>query len=465
MATGWQRLGEMLSGGGSGGDEAYRARLMENARMGTALGQDRALRLKEAALLGLDEALLGGGNTPEQARMLATIGRAGGNPEQYTGAGIDIGTRRAQDAAFEAVRSGGGMAAANPYLALQQGKPVELSDIKGDTVFNPYDVPLDQALVTTELGRARIGEREAAAQENLAQGRAAETRAQLNTAKRTNPSAFYNTGEGGVGTLGAPTMTGPRGIPIVSTGDKVLDRENWGRVQSGLEALDVIESLKELSADERNFGLVGSLRGVTQNLIQQGNAMAKQFGGEAARIRNEIQAGAADVDMAQFDERLPLINLMANVLAYKQARALSGSGQLSNQDFNNARVGIDPTSMLANRQQFLAAINAIEQNTVNQIARFTPQAQADLGIPGVLADRLGVGAQAPRGGPQQMLGIEGETEFNALPAQERVKAQQFLERGVPFHVYQGRVMEGEFHQGGTQAPTATKKDWSIQRVD
>lgn len=167
MATGWQKLGEMLAGGG-GGDEAYRARMMENARLGTALGQDRALRLKEAALLGLDEALIGLGNTPQQAGGLGALGRAGLNPEQFTGAGIDLGTRRAQDAAFEAAKSGD-LNLLNRYLAAQEGKTVDLTQVQGNTVINPFATPASQGtLAATPLGEAMIGAQEASAAQRYA---------------------------------------------------------------------------------------------------------------------------------------------------------------------------------------------------------------------------------------------------------------------------------------------------------
>lgn len=420
MATGWQKLGEMLAGGG-GGDEAYRARMMENARLGTALGQDRALRLKEAALLGLDEALIGLGNSPDQARAFGALGRADLNPEQFTGAGIDLGTRRAQDAAFAAVQGGGGMAAANPYLALQEGKPLKFADIKGDTVFNPYEQPLGQALVTTDLGQARIRERDAGAAENYAQARAAETRAQLNDAKRTNPGSFYDTGGMG-GTLGAPTMMGPRNIPIVSTGDKTLDRENWNRVQTGLEALDTIEDLRPLAQDPRNFGITGKLRGAMRDLIAQGDALALQFGGEASRIRDEIKASGSDVDLGEFNEDRPLLQVMSSVLAFKRARALSGPGVMSNQDYKNAAIGLDPTSIFADKDKFIATIDAIERQTAESISRFTPQGHQSLGVPRALADRLGVGGSDTPASPSGRLDPSSAA---------RVIADIEAERGAP----------------------------------
>src|SRR5690606_3687391 len=160
MATGWQRLGEMLAGGG--GDEAYRARMLENARLGQELTQDDLLRGKRIAMETLGEALAGFGYSPEQARAAQALAWAGKNPEQFTGARLGLGKISAQDAALEAVRQGGGIDAANPYLAVLEGKPVATADIKGDTLYNPFG-GLGQALVPTPLGEARIGERQAAA--------------------------------------------------------------------------------------------------------------------------------------------------------------------------------------------------------------------------------------------------------------------------------------------------------------
>jgi len=422
MATGWQKLGEMLAGGG-GGDEAYRARMMENARMGTALGQDRALRLKEAALLGLDEALIGLGNSPDQARAFGALGRADLNPEQFTGAGIDLGTRRAQDAAFAAVQKGGGLEAAAPYLALQEGKAIPTVDVKGDTLFNPYGT-LDQALVPTPLGEARIGERQAAAG---AQGA-------LDWRRRNAPFSGA-AGAGGTSADGiqyeGPVTTGPRGMVITSTGDKVLDRQNYTRTLADVEIIDTINSIREVADDERNFGAVGAVRSTIQDLIQQGDATAQQFGGEAARVRNEIQSGAADVDLGLFNPNIPAINLYNNVLAFKLARSLDPSGRLSNDDVKRAQAAIgNPQGILGNREKYLSNLESIEREAKYRIDALKPRQRLN------------------SGGLPQALGIEGDDSFNSLDPNERVKAATYNERGIPFHIMDGKVMEGLSHGAG-----------------
>lgn len=438
MATGWQKLGEMLAGGG-GGDEAYRARMMENARMGTALGQDRALRLKEAALLGLDEALIGLGNTPDQARAFGALGRADLNPEQFTGAGIDLGTRRAQDAAFAAVQKGGGLEAAAPYLALQEGKAIPTVDVKGDTLFNPHGA-LDQALVPTPLGEARIGERQAAAG---AQGA-------LDWRRRSQPFTGTAGGAGGTSADGiqyeGPVTAGPRGMVIISTGDKVLDRQNYTRTLADVEIIDTINSIRKVAGDERNFGAVGAIRSTIQDLIKQGDATAQQFGGEAARIRNEIQGGAADVDLGLFDPDIPAINLYNNVLAFKLARSLDPSGRLSNDDVKRAQEAIgNPQGILGNREKYLSNLESIEREANYRIDALKPRQRLN------------------SGGLPQALGIEGDDSFNSLDPNERVKAATYNERGIPFHIMGGKVIEGE--SAGLRAPpAASQSGWSIERV-
>lgn len=391
MATGWQRLGEMLAGGG--GDEAYRARMLENARLGQELTRDDLLRGKRIAMETLGEALAGFGYSPEQARAAQALAWAGKNPEQFTGARLDLGKISAQDAALEAVRQGGGIDAANPYLAVLQGKPVATVDIKGDTLFNPYGT-LDQALVPTPLGEARIGERKAAEVENYAQADSARSRGALADAKRTTPGLFYGNG-GMTGTQGMPTIPGPRGLVLVSSGDKTMDRQRWQTAEASLEVLDLINSIREVGQDERNYGLTGKLRGTFQNLAEQGDALAAQFGGEARRIRDEIRATGSDVNMEFFDPNLPVLEFMSNVLAYKQARALSGGGQLSNRDVADARKNIDPTSMMSSKRSYMATLDALERMNTDRIVRMTPRAQAELGLPQGLADALAVGGPPP----------------------------------------------------------------------
>jgi hypothetical protein len=81
---------------------------------------------------------------------------AGRDPRQFSGYQREaLGTDIQRDA-YGQVKSGAGIDAVNPLLAVMAGKPLELSNVKDGVSYNPYVTPTNNTFDPTQVGMADI---------------------------------------------------------------------------------------------------------------------------------------------------------------------------------------------------------------------------------------------------------------------------------------------------------------------
>lgn len=286
MASNWDRVGDYLAqqrqpaswaqqlggslgyllGGGPKRDAeaAYTARMGDLLALGLKDQQMQQAVLKTAALNGLGDALSGFGYTPEQAAAAATLGRAGLNPEQYTGARGDLQAQGFHQDAVDAGRRGDWAGANGSLLGVANG-PVQLATIEGQNLIGNRLVPGGGSVATTEQGRASMeadaararasdasaASSRASAQATLGRLRLAQRQFELQRQGKWNPSGSAIGGSGGSYT--APSQTSMMRMlgdtitdaygqkQTVLNPDKAQDFELWRRAhpeyRNGEEAL------------------------------------------------------------------------------------------------------------------------------------------------------------------------------------------------------------------------------------
>jgi hypothetical protein len=172
------------------------------------------------------------------------------------------------------------------------------------------------------------------------------------------------------------------------------------RVQQQLlstdQTLDTARTLRDLvSSSPSSQGLVGSLRGTAQDIVQTGGDLGQFFGGAIEEANQAVRNGMLDAGVAaqNFDPNIPAIQMMTNLLAWQYAKALSGD-RVSNEQLNQARVAIGGEGIFANRANTLTRLDQLIQSMERQRANLQPMA------PGV-----GYGNQpvaAPAGGATRL---------------------------------------------------------------
>lgn len=123
-------------------------------------------------------------------------------------------------------------------------------------------------------------------------------------------------------------------------------------------AKDTAVKLRDLIATSpASQGLVGWLRGTTQNIIETGGELGGFFGGKVKEVTDDISKGLADADLAgSFDPKIPAIEMMANLLAFQYAKTTTGE-RLSNEMLRNAKEALGLNGLDANQKSSIARIN------------------------------------------------------------------------------------------------------------
>jgi len=125
--------GMTLAGAFGSGDDAYQRQMSQTAQMEGLLAQARMRRDQERARAELGDSLRALGHNP----ALATVLNAGHNPMQVSGYGGDMQIQDFRRGALNEALNGD-LQSANAFLAAINGKPLELTDIRGQNTINPY---------------------------------------------------------------------------------------------------------------------------------------------------------------------------------------------------------------------------------------------------------------------------------------------------------------------------------------
>ena len=107
-------------------------------------------------------------------------------------------------------------------------------------------------------------------------------------------------------------------------------------------------------------GLAGKFRGTAQNLLAASQEFTGLMFGQTKAIKRQITKRRDRVKFKKwFDPKIPKLDLLLNVLAYRSARAEEGSGRLSDFDVQNAKDRLGFTRTLANVQDLEARLEAM----------------------------------------------------------------------------------------------------------
>lgn len=181
---GFADLGALLAGQGKQDyAQAYSQAMSRRQQTELAMTKARIARDEELARAET-EAVLGQVMAPEEAAVLATIGRAGFNPSQFSRARIDNQKRELADLGMQMLEAGD-IQGARQYFSAAKGEVPTQTKISGNTAFDPA-LPPNQALYATPLGGSMIDANMARAGASRAQAGASTARADLYG--RTDPN-------------------------------------------------------------------------------------------------------------------------------------------------------------------------------------------------------------------------------------------------------------------------------------
>lgn len=190
--------------------------------------------------------------------------------------------------------------------------------------------------------------------------------------------------------------------PTGSAEDVGLTNATTSRVQQQIiateQTLDTARQLRGLiEGSPSSQGLVGTLRGTAQDVVQTGNDLGQFFGGEMANVAAAVNEGLMDAGVAAefFDPSVPAIEMLTNLLAWQYAKSLSGE-RVSNEQLRAARDAIGGSGIFANRANSLTRLNQLISSWERQLDQLRPL-NPGLNIGGVPA--ASATEAAPQGGP------------------------------------------------------------------
>jgi hypothetical protein len=150
-------------------------------------------------------------------------------------------------------------------------------------------------------------------------------------------------------TTGTPTDTGVGKTVQTSIDKQVIDVRTARN--TAVQLRDLIQS------SPASQGGVGWLLGTAQNLMQTGSELGSYFGGSIKDVTDQIQSGAAELDVAKnFDPNIPAIEMMGNLLAFQYAKTTTGE-RLSNEMLRNAKKALGLDGLTSNRADSIARLN------------------------------------------------------------------------------------------------------------
>lgn len=194
MASGWANVGSAIAGNPSRQAALYEQGATGTARLEDLLSQARRRRDEEAGYASITpEAITAAQADPSKSpELVSAMFHAGIPITQLSGYNKDEQATRIQGDAYDRARQPGATVAdLNPLLAVMNGKPVEVSNVKDGVSFNPYATPDNNRFDPTQVGMAEIMQKGAQADAEHASAAnsyasAARTRAGIGLDKAAN---------------------------------------------------------------------------------------------------------------------------------------------------------------------------------------------------------------------------------------------------------------------------------------
>lgn len=241
VTAGWSKLGQVLGGSGQASANAYQRGVMQGAQVSDVMEQARRRRDANLGFTNITPALVqdANSNSPTSAQSRAELGAAeihagGGNAQQLSESSLGNQKLGFNQSLMDQARNGASIADINSQLAAEEGKPVAVTGVEGNTLLNKYVDPNQEQAVGGNVPTA-VGQSEMSlhlAQANSANAEAGEHAAQTKRALAgigNDKAANYeittdaNTGQA----VRVNKLTGQE-LPITDTGGNPVTLQGKG---------------------------------------------------------------------------------------------------------------------------------------------------------------------------------------------------------------------------------------------
>lgn len=221
--------------------------------------------------------------------------------------------------------------------------------------------------------------------------------------------------------------------PTGSNADVGIGKTNQSRVDGqaigAIGALDTLNQLEPLIMNSpASQGLVGSLRGTAQDVMQTGTEIGRFFGGTVAEVTEAVNGGLIDSALAteMYDPSIPAIDLLSNALAWQYGKSFAGD-RLSNEQLKMAREAVGASGTWNNQAKSLARLKELRGMFNRDLTRMAPVLSPDVNK---LAAPF-LGAPPPAGAGGEMPVVNSPEEAAALPSGTRFKTPDGRIKVVP----------------------------------
>lgn len=237
---------------------------------------------------------------------------------------------------------------------------------------------------------------------------------------RAPTNANYKTPDGKVGTATQnrdtgkwhDTQTGGELPPGTQTytanlqGDKDstgLGASTKNSIDGQLVDLAVTESTskqlrKLITANPGSQGIVGSIRGTVQDVMQAGGEVGQLFNVNMQKLKDDIAAGRVDPEVARkfanFDPSIPAVNMLETLLTAQVAKVLDPNGRVSNDRYEQVAKALGNGGLTGNAARTTATLDALDKIIADRRSILAPVRP--------VAASIGQGQPAAPGAPQRL---------------------------------------------------------------
>lgn len=146
-------------------------------------------------------------------------------------------------------------------------------------------------------------------------------------------------------------------------------------------AQDTSKQLRNIISNNPGVqGLVGSLRGTVQDVIQTGNEVGQLLNVNMDKVKKDIAEGRVDADVAKkfanFDPNIPATNMLETLLTAQVAKVLDPNGRVSNDRYEQVSKALGNGGWTGNTARTLATLDQLDKIIDSRRGILAPSAPA-----------------------------------------------------------------------------------------
>lgn len=127
-------------------------------------------------------------------------------------------------------------------------------------------------------------------------------------------------------------------------------------------------------------GLVGSLRGTVQDVVQTGNEVGQLLKLNMDKMKKDVVDGRVDPDVvkqfANFDPNIPATKMLETLLTAQVAKVLDPNGRVSNDRYKQVSEALGQGGLTGNTQRTLATLDQLDKIIASRRELLGPSAPA-----------------------------------------------------------------------------------------